>query len=76
MAEDKIYERGTVKSFNEAKGYGFIVPDVDTQRKDIYFHKTSIEDLVESLDAGERVEYEIHTTPKGPEAKHVRPLKI
>lgn len=75
MAEDSIIERGTVKWFNASKGYGFIIPDVNTQRKDIYFHKLAIEDLRESLDEGERVEYELTQGPKGYEAKHVRPLE-
>lgn len=66
-------ERGVVKWFDEAKGYGFITPD--TGSKDIYVHRSNVETLTQSLENGEMVEYEIGEGKKGPEAKKVRLLQ-
>jgi CspA family cold shock protein len=65
--------RGTVKWFNEQKGFGFIKPDAGGQ--DVYVHRSAI--LMEGrqkLSDGETVEYEVVQGPKGPQAAKVRPV--
>ena len=61
---------GTVKWFNDAKGYGFITPDEGS--KDLFVHHSSISgDGYKSLAEGARVEYEQREGAKGPEATNV-----
>jgi CspA family cold shock protein len=58
---------GTVKFFNEAKGFGFITPAEGG--KDCFVHSSAIEGG--SLTEGQRVEFEIVTGKKGPAAEKV-----
>lgn len=59
---------GTVKFFNNEKGFGFIQPDEDME--DLFFHKTA---CVEGIPTDrDRVEFNISQGPKGPAAIHVR----
>ncbi len=61
---------GTVKWFNDAKGYGFITPE--NGEKDCFVHHTAIQsDGFRSLAEGERVEFEIVQGQKGPAAEKV-----
>jgi CspA family cold shock protein len=61
---------GTVKWFNDAKGYGFIQPDGGG--KDVFVHHKSITgDGFKSLTEGAKVEFEIQEGQKGPEAANV-----
>jgi cold shock protein len=62
---------GTVKWFNDAKGFGFITPA--DGGKDVFAHFSSIEgDGFKSLPEGANVEFEVEEGPKGPQAKSVR----
>ncbi|MDP8259941.1 MAG: cold-shock protein [Candidatus Gygaella obscura] len=60
---------GTVKWFNNQKGYGFITPE---SGNDVFVHHTDIQgDGYKSLDEGQKVEFEIAQGPKGEQAKNV-----
>lgn len=62
---------GTVKWFNDAKGFGFITPE--DGGKDIFCHHSAIKSSGQrSLKEGEVVEFEIKEGRKGPEAENVR----
>jgi CspA family cold shock protein len=64
---------GTVKWFNDAKGYGFISPEGGG--KDLFVHFSSIQGSgFKSLTEGARVEYEAREGQKGPEATNVVPI--
>jgi CspA family cold shock protein len=62
---------GTVKWFNDAKGFGFI--SVDGESKDIFVHHSAIQASgFKSLSEGQKVEFEIVQGQKGPAAENVR----
>ncbi len=64
---------GTVKWFSPAKGYGFIAREGGD---DVFVHFSAIDSGViggfRTLREGDRVEFEIEQTPKGPRAEHVQ----
>ena len=61
---------GTVKWFNDAKGFGFITPESGS--KDCFVHHTAIQgEGFKSLTEGQRVEFEIVQAQKGPAAQNV-----
>ena len=63
---------GTVKWFNDAKGYGFIAPSDGSA--DVFVHHSNISgDGFKSLNEGDEVEFEERAGQKGPEAVSVRP---
>jgi CspA family cold shock protein len=64
---------GTVKWFNDAKGFGFITPD--DEGKDLFVHQTAIQGGgFRSLAEGAKVSYDAEQGPKGPAAANVQPL--
>ena len=64
---------GTVKWFNDAKGFGFITPD--DGGKDLFAHHTSIQGTgFKSLAEGQRVEYVVKQGAKGPQAAEIRTI--
>jgi cold shock protein len=64
---------GTVKWFNDSKGFGFIKPN--DGGKDVFVHHSAIQGSgFKSLAEGQKVEYELQQSPKGPAAANVRPV--
>jgi len=69
MAEQRRIQ-GTVRWFSRVKGYGFIQPD--GQEKDVFVHFSAIQgEGYRNLDEGQRVEFAVEDTDKGPQAVQV-----
>ena len=65
--------KGTVKWFNDQKGFGFITPEDGS--KDVFVHHSSIEmDGFKTLAENQQVEFDVVQADKGPKAAKVRPL--
>jgi CspA family cold shock protein len=63
---------GTVKWFNDSKGYGFITPS--DGGKDVFVHHSAIQGSgFKSLAEGQKVTFELQQGPKGPSAANVKP---
>ncbi len=65
-------QTGTIKWYNKDKGFGFIAPDGGG--RDIYVQSSNVETPDHALFDGQRVEFEIATGRKGPEAVKVSTL--
>lgn len=64
---------GTVKWFNDSKGYGFITPEGGGE--DLFAHYSEIQSSgFKSLKEGQRVEFEVKQGPKGKQAAQIKPL--
>ena len=66
--------KGTVKFFNQTKGFGFITPEDGS--KDLFVHHSEIQSGggYATLDEGQKVEYEVGEGQKGPCATKVTPV--
>ncbi len=62
---------GTIKKLVADRGFGFVAGE---DGKDYFFHRSSTEGNFDSLQGGEKVSFEIESSPKGPRAKAVRTL--
>ena len=64
---------GTVKWFNDVKGFGFI--SQDDGGSDVFVHFSAIQGSgFKSLAEGQKVEFELQNGPKGPQAANVNPV--
>ena len=65
--------KGTVKWFNDKKGYGFITPDAGSEStEDVFVHHTAIQgEGFKTLSEGDVVEFEVEQGAKGPQARNV-----
>jgi len=59
---------GTVKFFNDAKGFGFITPD--DGGKDVFVHANGLDGI--SITEGDKVSYDVEDGKKGPNAVNVQ----
>jgi CspA family cold shock protein len=64
---------GTVKWFNDAKGFGFITPD--NGGEDLFAHFSEVKaDGFKSLQENQKVSFDVKTGPKGQQASNIVPL--
>ena len=62
---------GKIKWFNDAKGFGFVTPDDGS--KDVFVHFSAIQgEGFKSLAEGDKIEFEVQESEKGPKAANVR----
>ncbi|MCP5368955.1 MAG: cold-shock protein [Hyphomicrobiales bacterium] len=62
---------GTVKFFNQTKGYGFIAPEDGS--KDVFVHITAVQQAgLDTLGEGQKVQFEVQTEQRGPKAVNLR----
>jgi CspA family cold shock protein len=62
-----VMSSGTVKFFNQSKGFGFITPDDGS--KDVFVHANALND---EINEGDKVEFEVAESPKGLNATNVK----
>ena len=65
---------GTVKWFNDSKGFGFITPD--DGGKDLFAHFSAIQGSgFKTLKENQKVSFDVAQGPKGPQAQNIRPIE-
>ncbi|MBS4098775.1 MAG: cold-shock protein [Sulfuricella sp.] len=65
---------GTVKWFNDSKGFGFITPEAGGE--DLFAHFSAIQNQgFKTLLEGQRVSFDVTTGPKGKQASNIRPAE-
>jgi len=73
LFKENAMETGTVKWFNDAKGFGFITPD--SGGDDLFAHFSAINaDGFKSLQENQKVSFEVTTGPKGKQASNIKPV--
>ncbi len=60
---------GTIKKLVPERGFGFITAD---DGRDYFFHRSGVDSDFDRLIGGEKVQFEVEPSPKGPRAKSVR----
>lgn len=60
---------GKIKKLVRDRGFGFIA---DTDGRELFFHRNSVEGNFEGLSEGQSVEFEVESSPKGPRAINVK----
>lgn len=65
--------RGTVKWFNDEKGYGFIAPE--SGGKDVFIHMSALRDSrIQTLAEGQQIEFDMEPGKKGQQAVNITTL--
>jgi CspA family cold shock protein len=64
--------KGTVKWYDRVKGYGFLQTE---DNKDIFVHRSGLEEAHAELEAGQAVEFEVEQREKGPVAVKVKKVE-
>jgi len=63
--------KGTVKNFNKDKGFGFVTTE---DGKDVFFHYSAIQDSSKTASIGDKVEFDVEESPRGPRASNLRKI--
>jgi CspA family cold shock protein len=73
LRQEKYMATGTVKWFNDSKGFGFITPD--DKSEDVFAHFSAIKmNGFKTLKEGQRVSFEVTVGPKGKQASNIQAL--
>lgn len=71
----QLWQTGTVKWFNDSKGFGFITPDNDLE--DVFAHFSAIQmSGFKTLQENQRVRFELAQGPKGKQALNIQPIEL